>query len=351
MKFVALATLAHGLTTKVGLTKQRVEAEISLRIVHLSRSVVVVDKPRGLRSVPGFGPSDELVAEHKRRLASGENATSLAAYYEMGKRRDRRAEVASSHAGLPTEIRRRARGLPRTRIKFLKFAQSPAGGRMSLEAATEAWDTLQRAVAAAEAADGMVESDSVLVRIKRVFEDACPVHRLDRSTSGLLAVALDSAAAKALSEQWAKRSVEKRYEALTAGVISADSGDLAFPLVRVEAAKRQGMPSRMAIVEPDTPGAKACRTSYHVLRREALWTHVELVPHTGRLHQLRAHLAHFGHPILGDDLYTGPPDLADVRGSASCLCLHAARLAFADPACETRLELHSPPAWPAPVLL
>lgn len=329
--------------------KRRIESETSLRVLYLSRSVVVVDKPAGLRSVPAFGPSAKLVEEHARRVAAGDSG--LAMYYEKGSRRNRRSAVASAHPHLPEAIRRRANALPRTKVKFVKFCQSAAGGSLSYESALASWETLARAVRAAEAADGMEESDSVLVRIQHIFEDACPVHRLDRSTSGLMAIALDSVAAANLSTQWASRGVDKRYEALVAGHVKDDAGELSYPLLRVDApVKRLGLPSRMVIADdPSIPNAKLCRTTYNVKARTDFISNLELVPHTGRLHQLRAHLAHFGHPILGDDLYTGgPPELRLIQGRASRLCLHAAHLAFADPDTGCQCHLHSPADWLIP---
>ena len=96
------------------------------------------------------------------------------------------------HSGLAPELRRRWDSLPRTKSKFVKFCGGPAGGRLNLDEAEDAWQLLRAAVTQREAEEGMEESDSVLRRVQREagFPEACPVHRLDYATSGCLAVAL-----------------------------------------------------------------------------------------------------------------------------------------------------------------
>ena len=177
---------------------------------------------------------------------------------------------------------------------------------------------MQHAVAAKDEADGVVELDSALRRARLVHGDARPVHRLDASTSGALALALDGHAASVLARQWRDRAVRKTYEAVVRGRVADDFGEIDVALERRDAA-RAGL-SRMV---PCADG-KPCRTTFAVVDRGADTTTLELEPHTGRLHQLRAHCAAIGHPILGDDIYGD-----DAEGSR--LHLHAKALRFAEP--------------------
>lgn len=289
-----------------------------LRVLSLSSSVIVIDKPPYVRSVPAFGPTDELRESHRLRLASGEPLESVQKAFERRTRRKRWAAVAASLEELPPQVRDRADSLPRTKRKFVKFCQSSAGGFVDEADAVRAWTLMTQAKLAAERADGLEESDSVLTRIKAFHEEACPVHRLDYDTSGVLCVALHPPAAAFLSRQWADRSVNKTYRAVVAGTVEHDAGDITLPLLRKDARRRSGDVARM-IVHDD---GKPCRTTYTVLDRRKDHTRLDLVPHTGRLHQLRAHLAAIGHPILGDDLYGDVP--------APRLCLHSSLLSFVE---------------------
>ncbi len=143
------------------------------------------------------------------------------------------------------------------------------------------------------------------------------VHRLDKDTSGLLVAARRRAVAARLGGAFAGREVEKTYVAEVEGVPSPAEGRIALALKKV-ATSRGG---RMVAVPPDDPEALACETLWRVIeiRRDGGASLVELRPLTGRQHQLRAHLAEIGHPILGDRLYGRV-------GSAPRLMLHAHRL-------------------------
>ena len=183
-----------------------------LRVLAMSRAVVVVEKPSGLRSVPAFGPTAALVAAHADAVAAaGGPSAAVDAAFERPTRRERWNAVASRCEALPPSVRARAGSLPRTHDKFVKFAAGPAGGRLGPAAASAAYRALKAAVLAAEAAEGMEESDSVLRRAQRDahWTEACSVHRLDYATSGCLAVALNSRAAADLSAQWRKPGQEK----------------------------------------------------------------------------------------------------------------------------------------------
>lgn len=136
------------------------------------------------------------------------------------------------------------------------------------------------------------------------------VHRLDRDTSGVIIVARNERAKQFLQKQFANRRVFKRYVALVEGVLLKDYYSLSWPLGR-----NLKNPSTFKV---DLSG-KMAATEVSVISRQSNTTMVALVPATGRTHQLRVHLQHLGHPILGDRIYGS-------LASASRLMLHAERL-------------------------
>jgi 23S rRNA pseudouridine955/2504/2580 synthase len=150
------------------------------------------------------------------------------------------------------------------------------------------------------------------------------VHRIDRDTSGLLLIAKSGKMATKLTAAFKGRDVEKTYWALLAGVPEPFEGRIDLPLKRVEF----GQTSR---AEPtnrrDKDGQKAI-TDYRVLDRAAMrFCLAELKPHTGRMHQLRAHCLAMGTPIMGDEAYGG----AFAEHFAPQLHLHARRLTITHP--------------------
>jgi len=172
------------------------------------------------------------------------------------------------------------------------------------------------------------------------------VHRLDRDTSGLLVVARSARAYRSLVEAIKNREVSRRYLTLVWGGPRAASGELAGAIGR-DPHHRQ----RMAVV---TRGGKPARTRWRVAERFGLCTALDVALDTGRTHQIRVHLSHFGHPVVGDRVYGGSARMrlrltAAERSLAEVLldllprqALHAAELEFAHPVSGKRLHFEAP---------
>lgn len=150
------------------------------------------------------------------------------------------------------------------------------------------------------------------------------VHRIDSGTSGVLIVARNQPAAAHLSEQFAKRQVKKTYLALVSGQLpEAGEGVITAPLRKVPSDR--GGREKMVPAEDGQKGALAAQTRWHILSREGVHALLEASPVTGRMHQIRAHMAALGCPILGDRIY------GSGKLSAPRLMLHAARLEVTHP--------------------
>lgn len=183
-------------------------------------------------------------------------------------------------------------------------------------------------------------------------DDPRLVHRLDKDTSGLMVLARTGRAAAALGRLFRSRAVEKTYVAVVAGRPDPLAGTIRYGLVK---AGGKGEGERMRPVHPDalrdTPGARPAVTDYRVIghaAKRAAW--VALRPVTGRTHQLRAHMAALGCPIVGDGKYggRGQENLgsgwgASLGGALSRkLHLHAARLSFPHPVSGEHLSFTAP---------
>ena len=158
------------------------------------------------------------------------------------------------------------------------------------------------------------------------------VHRLDKDTSGLLLVARDDDAWTHLVEALRRREVERRYLALVRGEPGAASGTIDAPMGRHPVHRR-----KMAIV----PEGRRAVSHYRTLRGDGKATLLEVTLETGRTHQIRVHLAHLGHPVLGDKTYGGWSDRAAELGLRRPF-LHAYQLAFPHPDDNRRIEVEDP---------
>jgi 23S rRNA pseudouridine1911/1915/1917 synthase len=155
------------------------------------------------------------------------------------------------------------------------------------------------------------------------------VHRLDKDTSGLIVVARNPEALAALQEAVREREVERRYLALAGGRLASRTGTIDAPIGR--ATRRR---TRMAVAGA---ASREARTHFEVLELLARDSYVEARLETGRTHQIRAHFAAIGHPLVGDSTYGGAG-----RYGLRRQFLHAHRLAFRQPRTGAPLDFSSP---------
>jgi len=145
------------------------------------------------------------------------------------------------------------------------------------------------------------------------------VHRIDKDTSGLLAVAKNDHAHVILASQLKDHSMARTYEAVVCGVLKEDTGTVDAPIGRHPSDRK-----KMCVTARNSRSAV---THWEVVRRYRGYTHIRCRLETGRTHQIRVHMAHIGHPILGDSVYgRKKPELGQ-----QSQCLHAAVLCFAHP--------------------
>jgi tRNA pseudouridine65 synthase len=177
---------------------------------------------------------------------------------------------------------------------------------------------------------------------EQLGSEVFPVHRLDKATSGVLLFARNRMAAVELGRQFEEGSVGKSYRALVRGWMQEDEGLLDYPLLREEA----GRHSRRARVVQEAVTRWSCLGRGQWDRPigrypSARYSWLALQPLTGRRHQLRRHMAHLRHPIVGDVRHGDGAHNRAFRAffGRSRLMLHAARLDFRLPGSDRRLEL------------
>ncbi len=166
------------------------------------------------------------------------------------------------------------------------------------------------------------------------------VHRLDKDTSGVMVVARTERARQSLTEALAARRVKRIYRAVCRGRLVAGG------MVNAPIGRHRVNRTKMAV----TSRGREAVSQYRVLERFEAHTYIEVSLQTGRTHQIRVHMAHVGHPLVGDRLYAGRSHLpsgvgAAVRDAVAAFprqALHAARLAFDHPATRQSMVIESP---------
>ena len=165
-----------------------------------------------------------------------------------------------------------------------------------------------------------VNSEAVFAALSR--ERKCFfIHRLDRNTAGLLIFALRTEAAVWLEKAFRERRVEKIYHALCFGRFEKDGERLTAYL------KKDEEKARVHIFGAPVAGAEQIVTEYEVLKREKEYTKVKVVLHTGKTHQIRAHLAYIGCPVAGDTKYGFSEENRRFGLTRQCLVAKSLRLA------------------------
>lgn len=143
-------------------------------------------------------------------------------------------------------------------------------------------------------------------QIKKVGDDPNRpgiIHRLDKEVSGLVAMAKTSESFSNLKKQFKERLVKKEYIALVYGKIKKDSGEIIFPIMRAASGHKMAALPLIIKGNRDIRGKQAI-TEFKIIKKYLNYTLVKLSIKTGRTHQIRVHLSAYGHPIVGDNLYS-----------------------------------------------
>ena len=183
---------------------------------------------------------------------------------------------------------------------------------------------------------GEDKQDCLVARVQTQWPEALTVHRLDMATSGLVVMGRGPAAQRRLSEAFEQRQTDKRYTAVVHGDVRASTG-----------AENGVIEAPLIIDWPNRPRSKVCAdsgkpstTHWRIVSRadtaHGPVTRLALQPITGRTHQLRVHLLHIGHPIVGDALYAPDPT------HSARLLLHAQCLSLPHPCTGHILQFESP---------
>ena len=157
------------------------------------------------------------------------------------------------------------------------------------------------------------------------------VHRIDKNTSGLLAVAKSDIAHAGLSEQIKEHSFTREYLAICYGNLKEEERTVDAPIGRHKLDRK-----RMCVTQLNS---KPAVTHIKVLERYGGFTYVKCILETGRTHQIRVHMAHIGHPLAGDDVYGSSKVITELHGQ----CLHAYKLGFIHPVSGEYLEFTADP--------
>lgn len=178
-----------------------------------------------------------------------------------------------------------------------------------------------------------MHKDCLQSRAQEQYPTATTVHRLDMETSGLIVMALNKASHVCLSRQFESRQIEKQYIARVYGHLDKETGVVEAPLI----CDWPNRPKQMV----DFENGKNALTHWSVIDKEEHTTLVKLKPITGRSHQLRVHLLHIGHPIVGDQLYAQ----GDALTWSDRLELHSQKLKFSHPVSSIDMAFDLPAAF------
>jgi len=156
------------------------------------------------------------------------------------------------------------------------------------------------------------------------------VHRLDKDTSGALIIAKTNEAHKTISERLKEHDIERIYIAIVKGIIKEDKGRIDLPIGRHPVDRK-----KMSV---NTRNGRNAVTNFKVLERFDDSTYVELSLETGRTHQIRVHMSHIGHPVIGDEVYGGKQKNCKINGQA----LHARLIKFYHPITGEYMQIEAP---------
>lgn len=165
------------------------------------------------------------------------------------------------------------------------------------------------------------------------------VHRIDKDTSGLLVCAKNDAAHRALAAALETHEIHREYRAIAVGGFRDDEGTVDLPIGRHPTDRK-----RMAVLREGQGRSREAITHYRVLERFSGFTYLALRLETGRTHQIRVHMSHLSHPLLGDTVYGGGRTPFERRheGRLSGQCLHAHRLFLRHPRTGEDMQFESP---------
>ena len=165
------------------------------------------------------------------------------------------------------------------------------------------------------------------------------VHRIDKETSGLIAVAKNDAAHLSLSEQLKDHSMRRVYFAVAVGGFRTDGGTVDAPIGRCPTDRK-----KMAVIRDPEKRARQAVTHYEVLERYKGFTHIKCELETGRTHQIRVHMSYIGHPLVGDTLYGGGHTEFEKNNKKYIMgqCLHAGRLTLRHPRTGELMTFEAP---------
>jgi 23S rRNA pseudouridine1911/1915/1917 synthase len=160
------------------------------------------------------------------------------------------------------------------------------------------------------------------------------VHRLDKDTSGIMVIAKTDTAHELLSAQFAKHTINRHYLALVAGVMKEKEGKIVLAIGRDRSDRKK--------ISHRTDRPKNAETHFRVAERFDIATLLDITPQTGRTHQIRVHLAHLFHPVVGDKVYGGRTARISELGAPRQM-LHAASLGFIHPLTKKAVLFSAPP--------